>query len=125
MLQPGDLVPRFEVADVGGRTVRYADISQIRPLVLVCLPPGASAEAEAYASRLRSRAVDFADAAVVVTRDPVPNVEAPSVLVADQWGEVAHVATAGRPESLPDPGDLADWIQFLRIRCPECEGEAR
>jgi hypothetical protein len=55
----------------------------------------------------------------------VADVAAPAVVVADQWGEVAHVAAASRPEGLPDPDALLDWIRFLRIRCPECEGEAR
>jgi peroxiredoxin len=125
MLQVGDRVPHFVVTDLGGRTVHYAAFWQLRPLVLVCLPSDISAEADAYAGRLTARTDDLADVAVVVTRERVADVAAPAVVVADQWGEVAHVAAASRPEGLPDPDALLDWIRFLRIRCPECEGEAR
>lgn len=32
------------------------------------------------------------------------------------------VADAGVRHDLPRSGDLADWIRFLAIQCPECEG---
>lgn len=126
MLQRGDQVPHFEVTDVAGRPVRYAAIWQVRPILLVCLPSYASATADNYAARVTARMPDLAEAvACVVTRDAVANVDAPAVVVADQWGEVAYAAAAIRPEELPEPQELLDWIRFLRIRCPECEGEAR
>jgi hypothetical protein len=125
MLQVGDRVPHFEVTDLGGRTVRYVAIWQLRPIVLVCLPFDGSAEADAYAGRLKARTSNLTDVAVVVTRDLVADIAPPAAIVADQWGEVAHVATASRPEELPNPDALLDWVRFLQIRCPECEGEAR
>ena len=39
MLQPHDLLPHFEVADLGGEHVRYSSIWQRKNLVLVMLPP--------------------------------------------------------------------------------------
>ncbi len=74
----------------------------------MCLRSDISAEADAYVGRLTARTADLADVAVVVTRDRVADVAAPAVVVADQWGEVAHVATATRPEGLPDPDALLD-----------------
>jgi hypothetical protein len=126
MLHRGDHVPHFDVTDIGGRHVRYGTIWQERPLVLLCLPPERSAATDDNVDRMTARLADLADVvACVITRDPVPDVDAPAAIVADQWGEVAYVATAPGPERLPDPEELRDWIQFVRIRCPECEGEAR
>ena len=47
-----------------------------------------------------------------------------AVVIADQWGEVAHVADAGAGHELPSAREVAEWVQYLAIRCPECEGEA-
>jgi peroxiredoxin len=47
-----------------------------------------------------------------------------AVLIADQWGELHHVSGAGAEHSLPTPREVTDWLRFLAIRCPECEGEA-
>ncbi|HEX2095640.1 MAG TPA: redoxin domain-containing protein [Longimicrobiaceae bacterium] len=46
------------------------------------------------------------------------------VLVADQWGELFLVANAGTAHRLPDPSEVVEWLRFLAVRCPECEGEA-
>lgn len=125
-MQPGDRVPHFEVTDVGGHPVRYATIWQAQPLVLLCLPPGISAAADDYVARLTALLADLDDAvACVITRDSIAGIGAPAVVIADQWGEVVHTATATRPEGLPDATVVQDWVQFLLIRCPECEGEVR
>ena len=47
-----------------------------------------------------------------------------AVVIADQWGEVAHVVDAGAGHELPSAREIAEWVQYLAIRCPECEGEA-
>jgi hypothetical protein len=44
------------------------------------------------------------------------------VIVTDEWGEVYFVADAGADHDLPAPVQIADWIRFLAIQCPECEG---
>jgi hypothetical protein len=44
------------------------------------------------------------------------------VIVTDEWGEVYFVSDAGAGHDLPVPVQIADWIRFLAIQCPECEG---
>lgn len=44
------------------------------------------------------------------------------VIIVDEWGEVFFVANAGVGHDLPRSGDMAAWIRFLAIQCPECEG---
>jgi peroxiredoxin len=47
-----------------------------------------------------------------------------AVLGADQWGELFLVAAAGDGHRLPDASEVVEWLRFLAVRCPECEGEA-
>jgi hypothetical protein len=116
----------FAVTDIHGRSVRYDAIWQRRALVLVCLPQDGSSEPPDDIARLLSGVEAFADdTTCVVTRDPVARVNAPAVVVADQWGEVAHVSTAMTVDGLPSANDVLTWVHHLRLRCPECEGEAR
>jgi hypothetical protein len=44
------------------------------------------------------------------------------VVITDEWGEVFFVADAGAGHDLPTSVEIADWIRFLAIQCPECEG---
>lgn len=46
------------------------------------------------------------------------------VVVADPWGEVRYRHDAGAAHDLPEPAALVDWVRFVAIQCPECEGEA-
>ena len=125
MLQPGDAVPHFEVKTVDGEMFNYATIWQRSNLVLVVLPDGDLNDT--YASALIARGGELRERASrwVVTRQDVPGLRGPAVLVADRWGAIAHVATAERATALPAPDELVDWLDFLDRRCPECEGEAR
>lgn len=52
------------------------------------------------------------------------DVEAPAVVVADQWGEVHLAAVAGDEHRFPTPEELVGWARYLAVHCPECEGEA-
>ena len=129
MLQAHDEVPHFVVTDVDGTAVTYSSIWQHGHLVLVCLGGARSADGRnhrgmhAYAWGIRALAA--ADVACVITRDAVPGLPAPAALVADRWGKIVHVAPATDLQSLPSPDALAEWIEYLRSQCPECEGEAR
>ena len=115
-------VPHFSVRAAGGETVDYArDVWQRKNLVLIAVPEGTDERglAGAYAS------VAAEDTRLVVTSAPVDGVPAPAILIADQWGEVAHSETASTLDELPDPGEVGSWVEHVRHRCPECEGEAR
>ena len=125
MLQPHDPVPHFVVTDLDGRTVTYTTIWQHAHLVLVSLGNAGTPDERLheYVREIRELAAD--DLACVLTRDAVPGLPSPGALVADRWGEIVHVAPAAEVRSLPSAEHLADWIAYLRIRCPECEGETR
>jgi len=124
MLQRGDDVPHFDVRTVGGDVFAYGTIWQRRHLVLIVLPE--SDADDSYIGALASRAAEFRDRETecVITRDAVPGLPAPAVLVADRWGEVVHVAAASDTSGLPTAQELLEWVDHVRQRCPECEGEA-
>jgi hypothetical protein len=121
----GDEIPHFEVRTLDGDVFNYGAIWQRQNLVLVTLPD-ASADDD-YPSSLAARRTEFLEhhAACIITRDRVPGVPTPGALVADRWGEIVHVATAADVAALPTASDLLDWLDYVKRRCPECEGEAR
>ena len=47
-----------------------------------------------------------------------------AVLIADQWGELRYVSPGGAGHSFPAAEEVTEWLRFLAIQCPECEGEA-
>ena len=123
MLQPGEQVPHFEVTAVDGQRFSYEMAWQRRHLVLVILPP----ESDGFEAGVMRRASEFAalDTACVLTREHVEGVPVPGVLIADRWGEIAHISAATQISNLPSADDLLAWAEHLQQRCPECEGEAR
>jgi peroxiredoxin len=47
-------------------------------------------------------------------------------LIADQWGELFLVQAGGEDQhDYPAPAEVAEWLRFVAIQCPECQGEAR
>ena len=127
MVQRGDSVPHFEINTVGGELFSYSTIWQRKNLVLVALPAAESEGSGRYISRLMARQSEFSakNAECVMTRDRVPGITSPGVVVADRWGEIAYVATTSQVEDLMSPEDLLEWLDYLEKRCPECEGEAK
>ena len=125
MLQPHDQIPHFVVTDLDGGTVTYAAIWQRAHLLLVSLGSAATPDDSllGYVGAIGALAAD--DLACVITRDAVPGLPAPGAIVADRWGEIVHVTPAGESPGLPSAESLAEWVAYLRIQCPECEGEAR
>ena len=114
---------------MGGTRVQYATIWQHRPLVLVCLADaerdGGGADADArYIADIQALG-DAGDAAVVITRDPVAQVARPAALVADRWGEIFFVRSGQSVHDRPPARELAEWLHWVRMKCPECEGETR
>jgi hypothetical protein len=119
-LQRGHAVPFFEVETAEGARRAYRDLWQRRSLLLVSVAaPGVNAAR--IAARLRERVGE--DAEVVVTSDAVEGMPRPGALVADRWGEIVFVAPID-PAAV-DVEDLAEWVRFVQLQCPECEGEAR
>jgi hypothetical protein len=127
MLQRGDLVPHFQVRRLEGETFGYSTIWQHKNLLLVTLPTLNSESAGGYALDITARVRESGDRDVecVITRDPVPGVSAPAVVVADRWGEIVFAVEKSSVSGLPAPRELIEWLNYVRNQCPECEGEAR
>jgi hypothetical protein len=125
-LQRGDIVPHFEVRTVSGERFSYSAIWQRKNLVLISLSATAAAD-EDYVRELQRHEAEFSecDSVYVVTRDGVPGLPAPGALIADQWGEIVHVAAAIDGDHMPTPRELLEWVEYVASRCPECEGEAK
>jgi hypothetical protein len=125
MLNKGDHVPRFECVTIDDIRVNYADLWQKKNLALLCLSEDDSPEAQTYIQQLREAlpALAVHDAVVVVTTNPIDGMPLPGCAVADRWGQMQWVASADRVVDLPSPREIAAWLQFVEIQCPECEGE--
>jgi hypothetical protein len=52
------------------------------------------------------------------------SIGAPAVVIADQWGEIHAAEGAGSEHRFPGPAELVEWVRYLAVQCPECEGEA-
>ena len=127
MLQRGDSVPHFEVTNLEGQPIRYSTIWQHKNLLLITVPTLDSESCSAYAADVTARVRELGDQDLecVITRDEVPGIAAPAVVVADRWGEVIFAVEKSVVADLPEPRELVDWRNYVRNRCPECEGEAR
>ena len=125
MLNKGDHIPEFEITTIDDIRVNYADLWQKKNLALVCLPEDSSPDALTYIQQLREAlpALSIHDAVVVVTKNPVDGMPLPGCAVADRWGEMQWVASANRVAELPSAREIAAWLRFVEIQCPECEGE--
>jgi hypothetical protein len=125
-MHPGDLLPHFEVTDFYGRRIDYSSIWQRKNLVLVMLSH-TDPSSRSYADHLMARGRDSQedDTEWVVTCDRIAGMSSPGAVVADRWGELVHVALAQDVAHLPVPDELVEWVDYVRHRCPECEGEAR
>lgn len=119
-------MPHFEVIDVNRGYVSYSTFWQRKNLVLVTLPDFEQPSRE-YADSLMARVAALNDDETewIVTRDRLAKLPSPGVLVADRWGEVAHVSHPSHVTDLPSPDELVGWVRDLQYRCPECEGEAK
>ena len=125
MLNKGDHVPRFEITTIDDIRVNYADLWQKKNLALVCLSDDDSPAAQSYIQQLRDalKALAAHDAVVVVTTTRIEGMPLPGCAVADRWGEMQWIASADRVADLPSAREIAAWLQFVEIQCPECEVE--
>jgi hypothetical protein len=125
-LQARDVMPMFNVTNsLDDTTFAYEDVWQRQNLVLVSIPR-ADLTGARYVEHLLARRTDLEsdDVRLVVTADTVPGVPAPGVIVADRWGEVWFVQGAEQADRLSTADDLVEWVRFVQVQCPECQGEA-
>ncbi|HEX8904578.1 MAG TPA: redoxin domain-containing protein [Longimicrobiaceae bacterium] len=148
-LAAGGSLPDLTLPSASGQSTVPLKPGGRRNPVVIAIHGGGCEECRAYVGRLAAADAELreGDAHVVVIAPdavgiadgdlPFPavtdlerrfarrtGIEGAGVVIADQWGEVAHVADAGAGHDLPDPREIARWVQYLAIRCPECEGEA-
>jgi peroxiredoxin len=48
----------------------------------------------------------------------------PATAIADQWGEIHELRSAGVAHSFLTPMEIIEWARFLAVQCPECQGES-
>jgi hypothetical protein len=128
MLKAREQIPHFTVTTIDGVAVRYSTLWQRKNLVLIALSEADAAGAAAYVAAVSSllQALPGPDeTACIATREVVPGVPRPGVVVADRWGEVHFVDSAERVADLPAANEVVAWLRYVRMQCPECEGETR
>jgi hypothetical protein len=127
MLHAGDSVPHFAVTTLGQRSIGYDEIWQRKNLLLVSMPDWNSAAAATYLSELANHMGQLTvhDTACVIIREQIEGVPCPGVVIADRWGEIYFVAEAETIAALPPAADLVEWLDYVQVQCPECQGEAR
>lgn len=119
-------IPHFVVQARGRGRVAYAGIWQRKNLLLAVLPDETDAS-ERYAAALEERRAEFIahDTVLLTTADEVAGLAAPGIAIADRWGEIHFVVHGVRVEDLPPPDELIEWLHYVQIQCPECQGETR
>ena len=125
MLRHGDQVPHISFRATDGRSIGYLDLWQRKNLILVLLP--AEAAFADYAARLEQtlRPALPADTTLVISHDALADLPAPAILVADKWGEIHYVHAGSTLAEMPDADALLEWLTFVRVQCPECQGETK
>jgi hypothetical protein len=125
-LQAGRQVPHFRVRDLDHSSVAYSEIWQRKNLVLVLLPGDGSREADRCIAELRSHMPELTahDTVCVMSRDDVAGAPRPGIIIADRWGEI-HFVVGGRVEDLPASAGIVEWLRYVQMQCPECQGETK
>lgn len=150
---PVHRLPHLELMAAGGG-LRHVHGSRRRSPVLVLVHPEGCAGCSGYLADLaRSHAeieewdgevlvvspdppaepdstVSLADHPFTRLHDPegrlatALRIEPPAIVVADQWGEIRLLEPAGPDHRFCAPSEIVDWMRFIAIECPECQGEA-
>jgi hypothetical protein len=127
MVQAGDMIPHFSVTTLDGERVEYSTIWQRKNLVLISLPSESEESSTSYVADLAAHlpALVARNARCVLTRDAVPGLPRPGGVVADRWGEIAHVTSGPHVADLPLAHDIIEWLDYVQHQCPECQGETK
>lgn len=86
---------------------------------LIVVPIGSGADSAAAETHALPRATDPGGRLSTAVA-----VEAPALVIADQWGEVHLRHRAGEGHRFPDVAEIVEWLRFLAIQCPECQAES-
>ena len=126
LVQVGEQVPHFRVEALDHTQVAYSEIWQRKNLVLVLLPDDGTREADDYSAGLRSHMAELTahDTVCLMSRDDVAGAPRPGIVIADRWGEI-HFVAGGRVDDLPGPDGIVEWLRYVQVQCPECQGETK
>jgi hypothetical protein len=124
-MQKGEQLPHFTTTDVNGRRFEYASVWQHKHLLLVTVSDEPASQAYVSAVMRQTKTIMARDAVCVITRDAIPGVPRPGVVIADRWGEIQYIGSAGSVAGLPAPDELVEWLEYVQQQCPECQGETR
>jgi hypothetical protein len=129
MLSEGHTLPHVCFRTLAGRTIDYTELWQKRALALVMLDADRVEPWRSFSCSVLAREdeLDALETTLVVTREPVPGLASPVMLVADRWGEIVHLRPLTFTGAAVEPtaDDLVRWAAGVLHRCPECEGEWR
>ena len=125
MLHSGDHVPHVSFRTIDAGTINYADLWQHRNLIVVSIPaePAFTDYAARLEQALRQRLP--ADTSLVISHDALPDLPAPAILVADKWGEIHYAHAASTLAEMLDSEAVLEWLTYVRVQCPECQGETK
>lgn len=90
---------------------------------VLVLHPGPLEEAERVRAELALPFSILADANREVMQRA--GLEGGGISIADQWGEIVFDESGGEEvHPFPEVQEVVEWLRFLAIQCPECQGEA-
>jgi hypothetical protein len=120
-LRAGDFLPSFTSETLDGREVPDTQLWQRRNVVLLVAPQEAIATQSSYMTLLERRISELrpSDTSLVISHQPIAGVSLHSIVIADRWGEIVHLAHLPSG-TWPSIDDVVEWVEFIRAQCPEC-----
>jgi hypothetical protein len=106
---------------VRGLLARRADIGSWGGCIGVVVRGALPGEARTMSPGMEALLRELGDADVALLAASEHTTEGAALVVADEWGEIHFAAESARHE-LPAPDEVVDWVRFVAIQCPECEG---
>ena len=119
MLHAGQQLPRFEVTTLGGGRVEYSTLWQRKNVVLIMLGEERSPGVETYLTAIHDHMSELTayDTVCLITRDAVPDVAPPAVVIADRWGEIYFAGGADAAETRLPPDEIVAWLRAFQMKC--------
>lgn len=140
MLRRGDFLPDIALPSAGGRAPVPLRPAPGRTTVLLVLDRETCPACQRYLDEFASLGDEFAvwdarlliavprSATCVVPAFGIPIwdperllavAEVPAVLVADRYGQLWDVVSAGAAHRFPAAPEIAEWLKYLGTLCPE------
>jgi hypothetical protein len=119
----GDLLSPFLRGVTLDGELSYERLWQHRNVVLFVLPARTFEAVKPYLNEVNDRLTMLKppDTSLVIAQQSGSGVPMNTMLVADRWGEIARaMPLADDPTRWPLPGDILEWVEFVRAKCPEC-----